>query len=104
MNATAVYPVHVNRLNFTKKFCLYPIDHGHTFAGLLSVSTATDVEVVEVIDGVIEETTKKFLCRTNYYELMTEMGEMLGSTFCILPQIRYCLHLPCIKRVDLKLA
>lgn len=37
--ATVDYPVHEVLMNFTKELRQYLIDHGHTLAGVLPVST-----------------------------------------------------------------
>lgn len=39
-NATVAYPVHATLSNFLNEYRRYPIDHGHTFIGLLPVPTA----------------------------------------------------------------
>lgn len=42
--ATVTYPVRVTLLNFTNELRRYLSDNGHTFAGLLLVSTAAQLD------------------------------------------------------------
>lgn len=57
-NATVAYSVHVILLNYTKEFCQYLIDHEHTFARLLPVFTASDLNFADENNGGKENKAK----------------------------------------------
>lgn len=44
-NDVAAYPVRVMFLNFTKQFCRYLIDDGHTLGGLFPVSLPENTSI-----------------------------------------------------------